>query len=225
MLPQFRVPQRLASLAVVIGGLLTCNAATRASIVVADPAGDTFGVGAVQHDIVSVTSTVTATDLVLQVAFGGPISAPSAFAPNSVVGFIDLDIDQNDVTGSAQTHGPTSAFPGTEFFVDVFGEQFSPGLADVVSAATLLTVGQAPITFAATSFTVTVPLSLLGGDNGAVDYRVVMGSSAEPTDEALGASRIEPGDVVPEAGSLVIWATLGLTVGSAAVSRRRDVRR
>jgi hypothetical protein len=176
-------------------------------------------VGAVQHDILSVTSTVTATDLIFQVAFGVPVSAPSAFAANSVSGYIDFDIDQDDATGLSIAHGPTSAIPGTDFFVDLFSEQFSPGLANIVSAGSFLTVGQSPVTFAANSFNVTVPLSLIGGDNGALDYRVVLGTFTEPTDEVLGASRIEPSNVVPEAGCLVIWGVLSAIAGSAAFYR------
>jgi hypothetical protein len=45
-----------------------------------------------------------------------------------------------------------------------------------------ISVGSADITFNPTNFTVTIPLSLLGGDNGYVNVAAIMGNQTGPTD-------------------------------------------
>ena len=71
----------------------TFRSSVRADLVISypDPLGDTFGVGPVQHDITSIGSNLTATNLTLTVTFADPIFAPSAAESRSVVGFLDLD--------------------------------------------------------------------------------------------------------------------------------------
>lgn len=216
-------PWVLAAAAVMLATEETKSA--RASILIPDAVGDTFGTGTPQHDILSVTTTVTASDVIINVLLGAPISAPSAFALNSIVGFIDLDADQNDATGVNFNHGAPNIFPGSEFFIDLGRDLFFPGQADVVNAVTAATVGQAPITYGASDFTVTVSKTLLGGDDGVLDYGVVIGTFPEPTDDAVGSTRIEDvgPNVVPEAGSLVVWGLLAAVGGAGALRSRRVV--
>jgi hypothetical protein len=69
--------------------LLACAvpaAAVPVSFTFPDPVGDTYGVGPVQHDLVSTTVTFTATDIAFTVFFDGPISAPLDLAADSGVG-------------------------------------------------------------------------------------------------------------------------------------------
>jgi hypothetical protein len=70
---------RLALLAVAWLGLFASPSSVRADLtsVHADPMGDTFGVGPVQHDITSIGSGLTATDLTITVTFADPIHASS----------------------------------------------------------------------------------------------------------------------------------------------------
>src|SRR4051794_10925270 len=74
---------------------------TRADLVL-DSTGDTLGAGLVQHDIVSIQSTLTATQVVFEVVFADAVFAPSASFPDnarSVLGYIDLDVDGSASTG------------------------------------------------------------------------------------------------------------------------------
>jgi hypothetical protein len=91
-----------------------------AAVAIPDPADDTFGVGLIQHDILSVTSTINPTNVVFGVSFAGAIAPASASLPSSLVGFLDLDIDQNSATGVSTRFGapPTpTVVPGIEFYV------------------------------------------------------------------------------------------------------------
>ena len=74
----------------------------RAALVV-DPSGDVFNTGTI--DIVGVTTTVSAGSVQFMINFASAVSAPSAFAANSVLGFVDLDTDQNSATGGTAPWG------------------------------------------------------------------------------------------------------------------------
>ncbi len=202
--------------------LLTLGWSTSAALgqmVFPDPEGDTVGVGTVQHDINSISATLSAPNLIFSVSFAGPILAPSATDAQSVVGFLDLDTDQDSMTGRTSGDAdlvmargvPAKSGLGVEFFLDLFSELLHPGSVDVVDATTLLPTGAAPIAFGASSFAVSVPLALVGGDNGLVHYGVIVGTFLEPTDEARDAglspafSTEEPGgSIVPEPSAQVL---------------------
>ena len=169
---------------------LFCSTTTivNADPVFVDPTGDTFGAGAVQIDITSVNGTVAGSNLTFRVTFASQVAPPSALLPNSVVAFIDIDTDQNPLTGApsfTSIFGPPPApLLGIEFFVDVSSEIGQPGFVDIVDAASFTTTATVAISFTSNSFTVVVPLSAIGGDNGIVNYGVIVGTFTEPTDEA-----------------------------------------
>jgi hypothetical protein len=101
----------------------------------------------------------------LTVNFAGPISAPSAFAPDSVGGFIDLDLDLNPLTGAAPftsmlVPGPLNL--GSEAYINLFDELATNGLVGLYDANTSLLLGLLPISFSGNSFTLTLPSSLIG---------------------------------------------------------------
>jgi hypothetical protein len=221
-----------------------CGPSTALPAVFADPAGDTFGPPGVHHDITSVSASANGTTLTFTVSFAGPISAPSSSAANSVVAFIDLDTDQNAATGGTGSFGgpvvggnseinfligiplvpgPTVLL-GDEYYVDLLFEQNHPGLADIVRTSDNTSVGTIPIAYAASAFTVAIPLSSIGNDNGLVNFAVVVGTINDPTDRAPGgdqplASTIEQ-SVIPEPASLTIWSLAALTLGLAHRRRR-----
>jgi hypothetical protein len=222
--------------------LLSASAAFGDTII--DPTGDTFGAGPVRPDITMVTGNLVGGGVQFTVTYAGAISPASSFAANSVVGYIDLDTDQNAATGgTAPFGGPVAggnswinyligqgSVPGPtinlgdEFYVDLFSESFHPGLVDVVDTNTGSPTGSVPISYSSNSFSLTVPLSLLGGDDGNLNYGVVTGTFNEPTDRAPNGAT--PGTVsaqaatVPEPGSLTL-AGLGLTGFLAYRWRRR----
>ncbi len=189
-----------------------------ADLLFADPSSDTFGSGPVQHDITAIQTSLSGMNLIFQVTFAGAVAPPSANAADSVVGFIDIDADQNPSTGVTShlvTNGLGDPAPGlgVDFYLDIFSEIFHPGLVEVVETAGATVTGMAPITFAANRFLITVPLSFLGGDDGFVNYGVIVGTFAEATDQAPnpGQPVASSGGVrpIPEPGSLVLF-TLGL---------------
>jgi hypothetical protein len=153
-----------------------------------DPVGDTFGMDALQMDITSVDAIYDAGTLRFIVTCAGSISPASAGLSNSIKGFVDLDTDRNSLTGEASfvsTYGPSPAPDlGDEFYVDLFTESIHPGEVDVFDAVTGTVVGTIPVDFGSNSLSLIIPLSLLGGDDGLVNYAVIAGTLTEATDEA-----------------------------------------
>ena len=215
-----------------------------------DPAGDTFGVGAFRPDIVSYSADIhpgnaTAT---FRVLYSGPIAAPSAFAPNSISGLIDIDADRNAATGGNAPWGgdlvggnswinnfvaPNTGFPqipgplvglGDEFYIDITSEVFNflfgnPGVVDVIETASNSIALQVPITFSPNGFTVELPLNALGLGQ-AFNFGVLTGSlSGEPTDRAPNGTVGGSSTLIPEPGTLLL-AGLAFAAG-LGYSRRR----
>jgi hypothetical protein len=210
-----------------------------------DPVGDTFGTGPVQLDISSTSAVLMGSSIEFHVTYTGPIAPPSAFAPNSVVGFIDIDTDQNGATGgTAPWGGPLTggnnwinsfippnpgspAIPGPlvslgdEYYIDLGSELSHPGLVDILRTSDNSVVGTKPITYGATFFDVFVDLSLLGNDDGALNYGLLTGTFNESTDRAPnGATGLSSTSAVPEPGTLALLAGFGV-VGIGLLRRRR----
>jgi hypothetical protein len=205
-----------------------------AALPIIDPAGDTFNTGT--HDLVSYELALAGGVFTATLNFAGPIAPASAGAANSVVGFIDLDTDQNPATGGTAPFGgpvpggnsflnffimggliPGPTIPiGDEFYVDLFSEFDSPGLVDVVDTTTNTVVDTVPITYFPSSLQFSIPAATLGGAS-AINFDVLVGDMQAPTDRAPngGAPAVStPG--VPEPGVL----TLSL-VGLGVMMRRR----
>lgn len=156
------------------------RSAAPVSSLMTDPVGDHLtSRGNPVVDIVSVEGGASLTDMTIRVNF----SADTLMA--CVTGFIDLDTDQNAATGT--TPSANRQIPGTS---QVLGVDFSLILrpngapADVVKAPTGAVTGSVPATILRQSIEITVPLSLLGGDNGSMDLGMVLGNPREPTDAA-----------------------------------------
>jgi hypothetical protein len=104
------------------------------------PAPDTFGSANPPLDISSISGFADSENLYLNVRYntsppGTTIEAPSAGEPNSVFGFIDVDIDQDQTTGLPvdRTPMPISGTPGVgvEFAIDIGSEARHPGFVEV----------------------------------------------------------------------------------------------
>lgn len=201
-------------------GFVPCPA-RGAPILFIDPTGDTFAPG---PDITSYGAARMSTgDVVFTVNFAGPISPPSAFAANSVAGFIDIDADQNPATGAAPqlnrfippVPGPAIAL-GDEFYVLLDSEAFNPGFVDVLNAITNATVATVPVTFTQQGLSLAIPSSLLN-DDGRLNFAVLVGTfGGDLSDRAPnGATPAASIDVdvaaIPEPGTLVL---LGLGLAS-----------
>lgn len=216
---------RFLDLILVTTALASFGATASAAVSLPDPVGDTVGAGPIQHDILSVTSTINPTNLVFDVSFAGAIGPASAFSPTSLIGFFDLDVDQSSATGVSTRFGapPTpTVISGIEFYLDLFSESFTPGMVDVINASTGVPTGSAAISFGPTSFSLTFPFSLIGGDDGLLGWGLVVGTFSEPTDQAAGSTASPVTDGVPESTSLVAWGVLCVIAGSYTVGHRRQ---
>ncbi|MCA9186777.1 MAG: hypothetical protein R3E01_22260 [Pirellulaceae bacterium] len=164
--------------------IVNCSSATSA---IPDPVGDAFGTPTTAHDLSSIDAFVSSTAVTFIATFVDPIAAPSAFSPNSVVGYIDLDLDRNPRTGAFAKKSLFSPIGdselGAEFHVDLFSERFHAGEVDVINNATVEPVGTASIDFQEKSFVVTLPLALILGDTD-FNYGAIVGDYLDMSDEA-----------------------------------------
>jgi hypothetical protein len=234
--------RRLTVATVVVTIALWVTPAT--ALPVLDPVGDTFDSGAI--DITSIDAVIGAATVMLTVGFAAPIAPPSAFAANSVIGFIDLDTDENASTSGGNTPwgGPvtggdswinffippntgTPSIPGpivalgAEFYIDVGSELFQPGLVNVVDPGGNVVVGTGAASFVGSVMTIVFASSLIGSP-GDFSYAMVLGNFQSQTDRAPnGESPLSTSPVVaPEPGVLVL-----LSLGSLAAARARRRRR
>jgi subtilisin family serine protease len=160
-----------------------------ASQVFDDPQGDPFGFGDPQLDIESVSAGVSGGTLNLTMNFFTPIAAPSTGLANSVVGYWDLDLDQDPTTGIASSQSffappdQQGGLLGVDAYISLFSESVHPGLVDIIDSNTFATIGSVPITYDSDAIEIQVPLSLLG-DDGMLNYSTIAGTFSEPTDAA-----------------------------------------
>jgi hypothetical protein len=198
-----------------------------ADFIFSDPVGDAVG-GLPAHDILSVAGVVTpGVDITITVTFGAAVSAPSGGdAATLVQGFIDLDTDQNTTTNGATDYGAARGLAGksglgVDFYLDLTSEAFTfdhvglPGFVDVYETMGNTIVGTAAISYSGAlggpphTYAVTIPLSLLGGDDGLLDAGVFAANIAPGiTDEAPDAVA----SVVPEPASGTLLAIGGMAL-------------
>ncbi len=147
-----------------------------------DAEGDTFGIDLVQHDILSVE--ITTGSLMMTVIFKGIISPPSpGMSSDAIVGYIELDTDQNGMTGMTPImdfYGGPSGL-GIEFSLRLFEYDASFRVLPVYDDSGNL-AGYVSIEFTENSFSLKIPLSVIGNDDGNVDIGIILGTWLEPTD-------------------------------------------
>lgn len=166
-------------------GFLFSNAA-RADIIL-DPQGDAvalFGIPGPVPDLKSMEHSVIGPDLYVRLDFFNPIAAPSAVLPNSVVGYIEFDTDQNNLTGTLPEQffwGFPTPYFGIDYYVDLFTEEDHAGTVEILDAFDVVT-GTADITYGADFLELLIPLTHLGGDDGMLDATALIGTFAQPTD-------------------------------------------
>lgn len=126
----------------------------------------------VPPDLVAGSIEITSGNLaLLSVRF-----APGTFDPATTFAQFDLDVDQNPLTGS-----PNQGL-GIDYIVDL-GSAFYGGQARVsrFSGGTQYqAVGTVPVSFVANGMDVGIPLSLMGGDDGRMNFRVITSAQVSP---------------------------------------------
>ncbi len=180
---------------------------------------DTFGMGPPLLDIDTMFMHFDASFLHFEMTFHTPISAPSLGQPDGVVGFLEFDTDQNAATGLPPLQNffsPPFAFldAGMDFGVDLFSEFLHAGFVDVLDLSDFSIVDTVRITYGPMSFSGSIPLASLGGDDGILDFTTTIGTIPQPTDatDVVGTSKLIP---APAA-----MALLGLA-GLMGTRRRR----
>lgn len=185
-----------------------------------DPLADTFGTPATKHDIAGLRALVSASEVTFVVDFYDPIAAPSDFAPSSVVGYIDIDLDQRADTGAVAKKSQFSPAGdgglGAEIYIDLFSERFHPGQAEVVDAAKLQSIGLAKVAYTTTGFLVSVPLDLFNGD-GLLNYGAIVGDFLDMSDEAPNVGYFTTVVPEPSANALLLFY-----IARRLVQRRRN---
>lgn len=226
--------------AVLLLGLWLVPSVPAQAGIIVDPTGDTFNTGTI--DITGTEVRIAFPTTTITLTFASAVSAPSTFAPNSVVGFIDLDTGSGPggtapwsgpVTGgnnwinffvppnpgTPSIPGPTVAL-GDEFYIDLGSELFHPGLVDVVSTATNLTIGVAPVIYAGTTVQIFLPSALIGNAVG-LNYGVLVGDFLSATDRAPNGDQGIA--ATPEPSTLVLAGLAGVS-GLALRWRRRQAK-
>ncbi len=196
-----------------------------------DPPGDASPGGGSFLDIASIDVAYTSTLLNVTLTFfsgpGIPLLPPSSGAPFSIVGVIEFDVDQNVMTGDpplANSVRPGIGHPlislGVDFAADLFSESAHASLIDILSGTIGgPSVGLVPILYGPISLSFSIPLALLGGDNGIVDYSAIIGDLTGPTDAAP-LTTATSAEEIPEPAS---WLMAGSGLVVMGLRHRRKI--
>ena len=180
------------------------STAPAADPLIPDPIGDVGPSWAsYRNDITSTAATFNGGSLTFKVNFVEHVYAASSGDPRYLTGFIDIDSDQDPATGGApavDVMGPPAMNLGVDFQIELVSELDHPGFVNVRSKQGVdAVIGTVPILFTDTSFSVTVPLTMLGGDNGLVNYGVGVGvQSTGQTDRVPNGALPVTSTAVPE---------------------------
>jgi hypothetical protein len=199
--------RRTSTLTLAVATLAACSgdgavspgeAAKRSEISALDPRGDTFGLGASPWDIVSLTMGRDGDGLTIRVEFTRDVVAPIGGDAGAVVTFIDVDLDQNVVTGrrSEVDHfrmdGGATAL-GVERTIDI--SELAPDGSATVFGVTGDSLGRIVPVYAGRTLTLRLSPDLLGGDDGYVNAAAIVGTVGSAS------------DVAPDAGNLSLLAS------------------
>ena len=174
-----------------------------------DPQGDVF----LQHDVTKLSLSLDGEDLVVELRFAQEISPPDTDSLNGLVGVIELDLDQNPLTGTRQgalgSFCSASVSLGAEALVDLFGYDSLAGrvpLYAVDDDGTRSLIGTVVASFDQTRVSVRIPIESLGEIDGQVNAAAVVGTWLATSDCApnslvvqTGGEAEDPlGDTVPQ---------------------------
>jgi hypothetical protein len=150
-----------------------------------DPAGDTLPPAPAPPvlpkgvDLLGVSGAVTEDQIRLTLEFAEPVAPWSARRPNSLDGFIDLDLDEDEQTGvpGAAEQASRDAAVGVEYYVDLRDSR--PGRVALVDPRARAVV-YVSVRFDGTTVTIEIPRSELGDDDGELLLSIVVGVADRP---------------------------------------------
>ena len=155
-------------------------------LIISDPAGDGGPV-----DIIQIRGRSTADSIQLECVFETDLN-PFDFGGN-----LGLDIDQDILTGIPLPSGLYEQEVGCEFIVSFFSIGYN--LVEVYDQY-FNYLGSFTATYDSRSFRFSIPLSLLGNDDGVINLAAVVGNGSGPT------------DWIPDEGYGVLGGNLWLTI-------------
>ncbi|MEM7350134.1 MAG: hypothetical protein AAF657_04955 [Acidobacteriota bacterium] len=169
---------------------------------VTDPQGDTLNSGVI--DIQDFSVDAIDGNLVIELTFYGAISPPDSGEANALDGYVDLDTDQiaspdDELPWTDELLGLNATGMGNEYYVEFFTYSSVDGLVDVIDDSDDSLAGRVAMTVTANSVMVTIPLSVLGDDDGAVNAAaIVFPEFEDPTDKVPNNGNVSS---VPGTGS------------------------
>lgn len=179
---------------------------------IVDPLGDATGVLGgpppfLDIDTIDVTYDPLGRNLFFSMTFHTPIAPFSAGRPESLIGILEFDIDQNAATGQAPIQNqfsPPFASLRTGVDVIVILADERQALLEVIDL-NRGTVGEVKAIFGPMSLAGSLPFEWIRNDDGIVDFTAAVGTLVQPTDamDVVGYS-------VPEPSTLFLLVTAGL---------------
>jgi hypothetical protein len=198
--------QIIAGVVSTVAFAVTCVALPKVTLPAADPVGDTLATGSTTApaaiDLRNVAVRYTASSVIFSFKFTFPIVSAARAAANSLYGFFDLDVDENTNTGNppAINGFGGAATQGVDYSIDVF-------TATDTSVAVVSTAGtttRVPAVLNGDSVVVTIPLQVLGNDDGNMSLTAVFGTFDRPTDvfpnSGVALARVGAGAIPLRAG-------------------------
>ena len=165
--------------------LVPDNAAD-ATASVADPLGDGIR-GTVGWDLTEMTLTRDASGITVTLELSKDVVSPMSGDPDALIGFVDLDLDQNASTGGISVvdefrHDGGHTGLGVDERIDAssFGADSTVAVTDAAGAE----IGRVKPAFRGRLITFHLPNALLHGDDGVLDAVAIVGSAARPDDFA-----------------------------------------
>ena len=169
---------------------------------VADPLGDTYGIGQFQHDILDLSAYYDSSNLHVTVAFAEPISPCNELCQqgqvplNSLVGFLDLDLDRDSSTGAlglSDLNSPADTGLGVEACVNFESYDEEAGEVPVLllMGEFFEEVGSVAVDFGTHDLSFSIPLSLLG-DDGSMNIAGVFGNAQSVFGDDAGGTDVAP---------------------------------
>lgn len=171
---------------------------------ITDPTGDAFGSGAVRWDLTTMTVTRDTAGVTVVLEFSDDVISPTSGDTNAMIGFVDLDTDQDASTGIVSIVDefrldPDSTGLRADFRLALAGYEIDSSVP--VSSAAGVETGRVKPVFGGRQVRVRLPKVLLGDDDGFLNAAAIVGTQARPNDIIPESGHLQVGGATPAASS------------------------